>query len=89
MYVLSKWIFHTVSSHEIDLESTRFSRLGSCRVLPQENVLTWQTIYREGLILKLYPGIKTTTFVPQHAQDRLSKDFRCYANFECSTWSWR
>ncbi|MCJ1452762.1 hypothetical protein MMC28_003105 [Mycoblastus sanguinarius] len=43
----------------------------------------------EDLILKLYPGTKTTTFHPQHAQNRLSNDFRCYANFENDNWSWR
>lgn len=43
----------------------------------------------EELILRLHPGVKTTTFEPQHAQDRLSNDFRCYANFECDNWSWR
>ncbi|KAL8928535.1 MAG: hypothetical protein Q9208_001769 [Pyrenodesmia sp. 3 TL-2023] len=40
----------------------------------------------EGLIHKLYPGIKTTTFQPRHTQDRLSNDFRCYANFDCQIW---
>ncbi|KAL8909294.1 MAG: hypothetical protein Q9207_000304 [Kuettlingeria erythrocarpa] len=40
----------------------------------------------EALILKLYPGIKTTTFEPRHAQDRLGNDFRCYANFESQIW---
>lgn len=40
----------------------------------------------ERLILKLYPGIKTTTYQPRHAQDRLSNDFRCYANFESGLW---
>ncbi|KAK4692844.1 hypothetical protein P7C71_g4438, partial [Lecanoromycetidae sp. Uapishka_2] len=43
----------------------------------------------ENLILKLYQGIRTTTFDPQHAQNRLSNDFRCYANFMCDAWSWR
>ena len=35
----------------------------------------------EELIRKLYPGIQTTTFKPKHAQDRLSNDFRCYADY--------
>ena len=48
---------------------------------------TGQTM--EELILRLHPGVKTTTFDPQHAQGRLSNDFRCYANFECGLWSWR
>ena len=43
----------------------------------------------EALVLKLYPGMQTTTFDPQHTQNRLSNDFRCYANFECASWSWR
>ncbi|KAL8675422.1 MAG: hypothetical protein Q9168_000253 [Polycauliona sp. 1 TL-2023] len=40
------------------------------------------------LIHKLYRGIKTTTFLPKHSQDRLSNDFRCYANFESEVWKW-
>ena len=48
---------------------------------------TGQTM--EELILRLHPGVKTTTFDPQHARGRLSNDFRCYANFECGLWSWR
>ena len=43
----------------------------------------------ELIIHKLYPGIRTTTFEPRHAQDRLSNDFRCYANFESDRWSFR
>ncbi|KAK5200605.1 Protein-lysine N-methyltransferase efm5 [Cryomyces antarcticus] len=43
----------------------------------------------ELLITKLYgkAGIRTTTFNPEHSKG-LSNEFRCYANFECSTWSW-
>ena len=40
----------------------------------------------EGLILRLYPGVDTTGFQPRHAQDRLSNDFRCYANYESPLW---
>ncbi|CAO1602854.1 Protein-lysine N-methyltransferase efm5 [Xanthoria calcicola] len=40
------------------------------------------------LIHKLYRGIKTTTFQPKHSQDRLSNDFRCYANYESDVWGW-
>ena len=43
----------------------------------------------EELILKLYPGIQTTTFEPKHAQDRLSNDFRCYADYQDEAWMWR
>lgn len=43
----------------------------------------------QDLMHKLYADIHTTTFEPKHAQDRLSNDFRCYANFEGSAWSWR
>ncbi|KAL9099981.1 MAG: hypothetical protein Q9163_004590 [Psora crenata] len=43
----------------------------------------------EETIHKLYPGIQTTTFEPRHAQDRLSNDFRCYANFPGGQWSFR
>lgn len=43
----------------------------------------------EELILRLHPGVETTTFEPQHTQGRLSNDFRCYANFESDIWSWR
>ena len=40
----------------------------------------------ESLVLKLYPGVRTTTYDPQHAQGRLSNEFGCYANYECNTW---
>lgn len=40
----------------------------------------------EELILKLYPGIQTTTFGPGHAHDRLSNDFRCYADYQDEAW---
>ena len=40
----------------------------------------------EELIHRLYPGIRTTTFEPRHNQDRLSNDFRCYANYEGTAW---
>ena len=43
----------------------------------------------EGLVAKVYPGARTTGFVPRHAQDRLSNEFRCYANFEGDAWRWR
>ena len=43
----------------------------------------------EALVLRLYPGIATTTYDPEHAQTRLSNDFRCYANCESTAWSWR
>ncbi|KAM0797256.1 putative N6-adenine methyltransferase-domain-containing protein [Usnea florida] len=43
----------------------------------------------EDLVLRLYPGITTTTFDPQHCQNRLSNAFRCYASFEGEAWSWR
>ena len=43
----------------------------------------------EELVLRLYPGIATTTYDPQHAQNRLSNVFRCYANFESEAWLWR
>ena len=40
----------------------------------------------EETIYKLYPGMRTTTFEPRHSQDRLSNDFRCYANFRSEQW---
>ena len=40
----------------------------------------------QDLIHKLYPGVRTTTFLPKHAQSRLSNEFRSYANFECEAW---
>lgn len=43
----------------------------------------------ESLILKVYPGIRTTTFEPAHEQGRLSNEFRCYANFEGNRWTWQ
>ncbi|KAK5113508.1 hypothetical protein LTR62_003377 [Meristemomyces frigidus] len=33
-------------------------------------------------------GMKVTTFEPEHSKG-LSNEFRCYANFESSAWSWR
>ncbi|KAL8812363.1 MAG: hypothetical protein Q9200_001089 [Gallowayella weberi] len=42
----------------------------------------------EALVHKLYRGTRTTTFRPKHSQDRLSNDFRCYANFESEVWKW-
>ena len=38
------------------------------------------------LITKIYPGTRMTDFEPRHSQDRLSNEFRCYANFENSVW---
>ncbi len=43
----------------------------------------------ENIIHKLYAENRTTSFEPQHTQDRLSNEFRCYANYEGSAWSWR
>ena len=40
----------------------------------------------EDVILRLHVGVKTTTFQPRHAQDRLSNEFRCYANYESDLW---
>ena len=40
-------------------------------------------------VSKLYTSIYTTDFEPRHTQDRLSNEFRCYANFEGSSWSWQ
>ena len=40
----------------------------------------------EDVILRLYPSMRTTTFQPRHAQDRLSNDFRCYANYDSKLW---
>lgn len=41
----------------------------------------------ESLVHKLYGkiGLKTTNFDIKHAKG-LSNEFRCYANFDCSTW---
>lgn len=41
----------------------------------------------ETLIHKVYPSCRTTTFRPEHTKG-LSNEFRCYANFESSTWTW-
>ena len=43
----------------------------------------------EEVVLRLYPGIQTTTFEPKHVQDRLSNGFRCYANYHGNGWTWR
>lgn len=40
-----------------------------------------------GIVHKLYPGLSTTNFQPRHAQDRLSNDFRCYANYDSALWT--
>ena len=42
----------------------------------------------QDLITKIYPGTKTTDFIPRHSQDRLSNEFRCFANFENENWKW-
>lgn len=44
----------------------------------------------EVLSRKLYGkcGLDTTTFYPEHSNP-LSNEFRCYANFECSSWTWK
>ena len=42
----------------------------------------------EEIVAKIYPGVRTTTFEPQHAQGRLSNEFRCYSNYECEAWRW-
>lgn len=44
----------------------------------------------EALNHELYAelGIRTTTFLPEHAHD-LRNEWRCYANFECEAWSWQ
>ena len=56
---------------------------------PNPRVIVCTGERMETLVHKLYPGIRTTTFDLQHAQNRLSNDFRCYANFESANWSWR
>ncbi|KAI3403145.2 hypothetical protein KGF56_004034 [Candida oxycetoniae] len=38
------------------------------------------------IVPKLYPGLKMTTFLPEH-KNGLSNEFRCYANFECPFWN--
>ncbi|CEP61782.1 protein-lysine N-methyltransferase LALA0_S04e00540g [Lachancea lanzarotensis] len=38
-----------------------------------------------GVVTRLYPGIKTTSFRPEHANG-LSNEFRCYADFEWKGW---
>ena len=43
----------------------------------------------EELVLKVYPGTRTTTFEPEHAQGRLGNEFWCYTNYESTAWKWR
>lgn len=43
----------------------------------------------EELVGKLYPGVRATSYEPRHTQDRLSNEFRCFANFTCDGWKWR
>lgn len=63
----------------------RAPRLGQDDSMARVIVCTGATM--EDLIHKLYPDIRTTSFKPEHAQGRLSNDFRSYANFEGSAWS--
>ncbi|SCU87587.1 LAFA_0E07646g1_1 [Lachancea sp. 'fantastica'] len=39
------------------------------------------------VVSKLYPGIKTTNFRPEHANG-LSNEFRCYADFKWKGWDY-
>ena len=39
------------------------------------------------LITKLYPNVHVTTFEPRHTNG-LSNEFRCYANYESSDWTY-
>ena len=62
--------------------------------LLEEGGSTLRTIVCTGatmddLIRRLYANIRTTSFEPKHTQNRLSNEFRCYASFEGSAWSWR
>ena len=50
-------------------------------------VCTGQTMER--LVMKLYPGVRATTYEPRHNQDRLSNQFRTFADYECNDWEWR
>lgn len=43
----------------------------------------------ESLVHRIYPDIRTTTFLPEHAQGQLANEFRCYSNFESTAWKWR
>ncbi|GMM37463.1 protein-lysine N-methyltransferase [Saccharomycopsis crataegensis] len=40
------------------------------------------------LIEKVYPGVKMTTFYPEHERG-LSNEFRCYASYEGSSWKFQ
>lgn len=57
--------------------------------IPSPRIIVCTGERMEELVLRLYPGITTTTYAPQHAQNRLSNDFSLYANFESEAWSWR
>ena len=68
--------------------------LGKCTTAPDGQgpdvrlvVCTGETM--QSLVARLYRGIRKTTFEPQHAKGRLSNEFRCYANFECKSWTWK
>ncbi|KAK9473717.1 protein-lysine N-methyltransferase [Dipodascopsis tothii] len=39
----------------------------------------------EDIVERIYPGIRRTTFRPEHARG-LSNEFRCYATSECAQW---
>lgn len=70
-----RWLSRSPASNATDASSTR--------------VIVCTGERMEGLIHKVYPGTRTTSFEPQHAQGRLSNEFRCYANYECEAWSSR
>ena len=42
----------------------------------------------QDLILRLYPGIRVTTFEPEHTNS-LGNEFRCYANYQSRDWGWK
>lgn len=65
------------------LSRITFSKDGPIK--PQIIVCTGERM--EETVHRLYPGIRTTTFEPRHAQNRLSNNFRCYVNFDSEQWA--
>ncbi|KAG5949917.1 hypothetical protein E4U53_005635 [Claviceps sorghi] len=60
----------------------------STSTLPRVIVCTGERM--EHVVTKLYRSleVRTTNYEPKHARG-LSNEFYCYANFDCSAWTWK
>ncbi|CAI6508553.1 CIH_HP2_G0019310.mRNA.1.CDS.1 [Saccharomyces cerevisiae] len=75
---------------------TKSSITAKCLLAPNDNSKTKKGVFKHRLISctgermsevisKVYSDTRITTFLPEHSNG-LSNEFRCYANFECSSW---